>query len=112
MQVEKFQPSGQRIEPKTVTRSRHYPLTLELGFLSALETDDRFIYPIRGLIDWAPPLAEHFSTLVNISKQEGHDGPGSLTWVCEPRIFKLTDFGIKRAKVVLFTHYEGSPSSL
>ena len=44
--------------------------------------------------------------------QEGHDGPGSLTWVCEPRIFKLTDFGIKRAKVIIVTNYEGSPSSL
>ena len=44
-------------------------------------------------------------------KQEGHDGPGSLTWVCEPRIFKLTDSGIKRAKVIIFTNYEGSPSS-
>ena len=44
-------------------------------------------------------------------KQEGHDGPGSLTWVCEPRIFKLTDFGIKRAKVISFTNYEGSSSS-
>ena len=41
------------------------------------------------------------------TKQEGHDGPGSLTWVCEPRIFKLTDFGIKRAKVIIFTNYEG-----
>ena len=44
-------------------------------------------------------------------KQEGHGGPGSLTWVCEPRIFKLTDFGIKRTKVIIFTNYEGSPSS-
>ena len=43
--------------------------------------------------------------------QEGHGGPGSLTWVCEPRIFKLTDFGIKQAKVIIFTNYEGSPSS-
>ena len=46
-----------------------------------------------------------------IKKQEGHGGPGSLTWVCEPRIFKLTDFGIKQAKVIIFTNYEGSPSS-
>ena len=43
-------------------------------------------------------------------KQEGHDGPGSLTWDCEPRIFKLTDFGIKQAKVIIFTNYEGSLS--
>ena len=37
------------------------------------------------------------------TKQEGHDGPGLLTWVsCEPRIFKLTDFGIKQAKVTIY----------
>ena len=39
----------------------------------------------------------------NSYQQEGHDGPGSLTWVCEPRIFKLTDFGIKWAKVINIT---------
>ena len=34
--------------------------------------------------------------LVLQPKQEGPDGPGSLTWVsCEPRILKLTDFGVK-----------------
>ena len=47
-----------------------------------------------------------------VSKQEGHGGPGSLTWVsCEPRIFKLTDFGIKQAKVIILTNYKGSASS-
>ena len=31
-----------------------------------------------------------------LSKQEGHVGPGLLTWVLyEPRIFKLPDFGVK-----------------
>ena len=49
--------------------------------------------------------------LLRNKKQEGHDGPGSLTWVCEPRIFKLTDFGIERAKFIILTNYEGFPSS-
>ena len=39
-----------------------------------------------------------------------------MALVCSPgyvnlRIFKLTDFGIKQAKVIIFTNYEGSPSS-
>ena len=54
----------------------------------------------------------HTQDFILYKKQEGHDGPGSLTWVCEPRIFKLTDFGIKWAKVIIFTNYEGSLSSL
>ena len=49
--------------------------------------------------------------IMKILQQEGHDGLGSLTRVCEPKIFKLTDFGIKRAKVIIFTNYEGSLSS-
>ena len=50
-------------------------------------------------------------TIFNI-EQEGHDGPGLLTWVsCEPRIFNLTDFGIKQAKVIILTNNEESVSS-
>ena len=31
-----------------------------------------------------------------VIKQEGHDGPGSLTLVSfKPRTFKLSDFGVK-----------------
>ena len=45
-------------------------------------------------------------------EQEGHGGPGLLTWVsCEPRIFKLTDFGIKQAQVIILTNCKGTVSS-